>query len=280
MTKINKHLIQESKVEKEILFLANQLGFNESANIRDIFEIYSKILIDHKNISFIRDKLKIHHPKLFDRRIIHPNKKTISYFHQEKLKEKILQTHEEKIKSFLSSEHVSKYIQNSDEIVTKIKEEIFLHFPQEHAVINHRVKKPESILQNIQWGNRYTLTDLIGFRIVPKKTKMLPDMIEKFENNWSDRLAFKFNIFSYDLDEIIKRISKNSIYYRAFHYHFPIENYFSEVQIRTRGVDIWANINHDTMYKKKININLDQEKHIMEFGKIANIVDYWEILQN
>lgn len=266
-----------TELQNGIPELAGMLDSVNTDEIKRLFNLFGNIPPQLRNIDKLRSKLRKGKPILFDRNL-RVKGKLLNFGQQEKYKDKILEIHKNRIATFKTLEQIQNYLGNSIELAESFRDEISHTFPKSEYALSFRLKEPKSIMQNVEWGNPYTLVDVIGLRIVPKDSSQLPQLITKFEKQFGDRLAFKFNIFSYSIKELVNRISKNSIYYRAFHYHLSIDDFFSEVQIRTRGVDQWANLNHDTMYKSKIKITEKQEKEVMEFGRISNIVDYADIL--
>lgn len=264
-------------LQNGVLELVGMLDSVSPDEVGRLFNLFRNIPSELQDINKLRAKLRKEKPILFDRNL-RVKGELLSFKQQESYKDKILEVHKKKISTFKTLEQIQNYLGNSMKLAESFRDEINRAFPKSEYALSFRLKEPGSIMQNVEWGNPYTLVDVIGLRIVPKDSSQLPYLITKFEKQFSNRLAFKFNIFSYSTDELVNRISKNSIYYRAFHYHLSIDDFFSEVQIRTKGVDQWANLNHDTMYKSKIKITEKQEREVMEFGKMANIVDYADIL--
>ena len=124
-----------------------------------------------------------------------------------------------------------------------------------------------------------SIADLVGIRVVPNNTKLFLNMLVKFEEKFQKEASFKLNTFAYSEKEIVNKIGKYSVYYRAVHYYFLIDNFYAEVQLRTPDIDQWSTLHHDTIYKPKIPVSDEQKRRIMRFGKISNIVDYFDLIR-
>lgn len=117
----------------------------------------------------------------------------------------------------------------------------------------------------------------MGLRIVPKKSRDFPHLIRKFEKEFGRSIKFKLNYFSKTTKEKT-RIRKSSGYYYAINYYFAINPFFMEVQIRTPSIDLWSDLTHDNLYKQKIKISSATKRYLVSFGRICNIVDFFEII--
>lgn len=265
--------------QKTIIDLSRKLETVDPRVVTSTFEKYSQIPESFRDIDKLRNSLKDKYPVLFSRDMRFRDK-IISREHQEDTKQQVLADHAKMISGFKSLEKVGEYLENGLDEANTIKEVIESLFPGDGYEISFRLKEPDSILQNVEWGNAYTLVDVIGLRIVPKNSKLFPSILEKIEEKLGDKLAFKLNIFSYSIEEIVEKISKNSIYYRAIHYHLKGDQFFTEIQVRTPATSQWANLNHDTLYKTKVEVDEKTKEYIMDFGRIANIVDYFDMLKN
>lgn len=268
-----------TSLQQTIIELSEKIDSVSAREIERVFNKYSKIPPELQNIVKLRKRLKIKHPILFNRNVQFANN-FISSNKQEEIKLRTLKIHSGHISKLSSLKAIENYLEGCLNDAEAIKRELENLFPKEKFNLSFRVKEPESILQNIKWGNSYTLVDVIGLRIVPKQSYFSPLIVKKIEEFLRTKLAFKINIFSYSTNEIVKKISKNSIYYRAIHYHLKTGRFFTEIQVRTPAVDQWANLSHDLLYKTKFEASEETKNCIMEFGRVANIVDYFDILKN
>lgn len=264
-------------LQDTVLNLSQKIDTVDPLVVNSTFEKYSQIPEGFRDIDKLRNFLRDKYPVLFSRDIQFKDK-IMNKEKQEDIKQQILTEDAKTISRFKSLDKVNKYLEMGRDEATKVKNDIEDLFAEDDCQISFRFKEPKSIYQNVEWGNAYTLVDVIRLRIVPKVGKFFPSLLKKIEENLGIKLAFKLNIFSYSIEEITKKISKNSIYYRAVHYHFKDEQFFTEIQIRPPATNQWANLSHGTLYKTKIKIDKKTKKYIMDFGRIANIVDYFEML--
>ncbi len=150
-------------------------------------------------------------------------------------------------------------------------------FPDAEFHYSERVKKPETFIENSSLNKNWARVDAIGMRIVPKNSQGFPALIQRFESLFGHHMAFKLNLFLKENKEST-RIHKSNPHYFALHYHIAFPPFFIEIQMRTPAIDIWSIVTHSTLYKKKVKITAEEEAALMEFGRIADCVDFYNLI--
>lgn len=259
---------------EDILSLADKIEDIDLNLIFSVLNRYKKIPEEFRDILGLRDELEKKYPALFKRKLLTGEK-------QELPLNQINLAFEEQADSFAVFKKIKKSLEVHEDFIKRIKTRIKFFSLDSDCYFSFRIKDFESFSENFsKISLSRSLIDIVGMRLVLKKTKMLLKIISEFEREFSDEITFKLNIIAFNDDEITRKIGQNSIYYRAVHYYLSVAGFFIEVQIRTPFIDQWSNMHHDTVYKPKISVTEKEKKQIMEFGKISNVVDYFELIKN
>lgn len=168
------------------------------------------------------------------------------------------------------------------EIKTKIEilqEELKLFSDYEPIeYITTRIKKPDSILDKLRRKN-YDLTyenmfnnlnDIAGIRIVCNFKKDVYKLVNIIEGFQDIRILNK--------KDFMKQPKKSG--YMSYHLITEVPVNFSagimyvkvEIQIRTLGMDFWANLEHKLKYKNN-SINKTESKNLIKYAKVINNID-------
>lgn len=144
--------------------------------------------------------------------------------------------------------------------------------------IKVRIKRPESIIKKMRrrsleltYENLYTnISDIAGIRIVCNFKKDVYNLLSIIENIQDFRILTKKDYLknpkqsgymSYHLiTEVPVALSSGTIYVKV------------EIQIRTLGMDFWANIEHKLKYKND-EISQKQSKNLVKYAKVINNID-------
>ena len=144
--------------------------------------------------------------------------------------------------------------------------------------IKVRIKRPESIIKKMRrrsleltYENLYTnISDIAGIRIVCNFKKDVYNLLSIIENMQDFRILTKKDYLknpkqsgymSYHLiTEVPVTLSSGTIYVKV------------EIQIRTLGMDFWANIEHKLKYKND-EISQKQSKNLVKYAKVINNID-------
>ena len=144
--------------------------------------------------------------------------------------------------------------------------------------IRCRIKKPDSIINKMRrrsldltYENLYNnITDIAGIRIVCNFKKDVYNIIDVIENQQDLKVLTK------------KDYLKNPKESGYMSYHFIVEVPVSlstgtiyvkiEIQIRTLGMDFWANIEHKLKYKNDV-ISTKESKKLVKYAKVINNID-------
>jgi ppGpp synthetase/RelA/SpoT-type nucleotidyltranferase len=268
-----------SEFEKSIFDLAHIVKEADTKKIRLIFSGFKEVSFKKETLNSLKKNLKKTNPDIFSDKIICGDGTVINAKEQEI---KWLEFFRGKNlgKGYLL-ENIKKDLKNEQGAIKKLVERIRIFFPFENYEHSFRIKDFESLLSDKVNRGNWEPIDIVGLRIVPRKSSMFFDAISRFEKEFGNEIIFKLNTFPYDKEEVEKYIGKNSsVYYRAIHYYFPMGCFLAEVQIRTSAIDEWSKLHHDTVYKPKIPVSPQLKKNIMEFGKMADMVDYFEIAKH
>lgn len=262
--------------KKAMLDLCKIIKEADEKQIKKIFTEYHKIPLNQRSITKLRKKLKLISPYFFQDLLSYQNNKKIS--HKKQM--------QEKIKFFDKSETIY-FLSNIDDFKNKLRlktktfiRELKTIFPPSKYHHSFRIKDSTAILDNIEKNKKIVLTDIIGIRIVPKHYLNITEILTKIECDLNDRIIFKLNTTASGDAKMMKKNRKHSKYYHAVHYYISIGGNIAEIQIRTPGIDQWSKIHHSTMYKEIIKVDKMTIKYIKQFGRIANIVDYYKIINN
>jgi len=192
------------------------------------------------------------------------------------LEHDLLAQHAELIANLNTESDVQKYLAEAasdlEELESKLKNTLKFH----NVRITTRTKSPSSILQNISRGNDYTLTDVIGVRIIPDTNSDMKMIADQLEQVLKQHDGFKLNILAYSRQRASDRISPSSVHYKAIHYYSPTTHYNSEIQLRGVYTDIWADLNHMLVYKPTIEADPRVVQLLSGFGEMSNVVDFYE----
>lgn len=168
------------------------------------------------------------------------------------------------------------------ELKTKIEilndEYKYFHEYEPIEYVTTRLKSPESILGKLKRKN-YELTyenmlekvnDIAGIRIVCNFKDDVYNIVEAIENFQDIRILEKKDFMkkpkssgymSYHMIvELPISFSKGVIYVKA------------EIQVRTLGMDFWANLEHKLKYKNS-KITKKQSKELEKYAKVINNID-------
>lgn len=168
------------------------------------------------------------------------------------------------------------------ELKTKIEilndEYKYFHEYEPIEYVTTRLKSPESILGKLKRKN-YELTyenmlekvnDIAGIRIVCNFKDDVYSIVEAIENFQDIRILEKKDFMkkpkssgymSYHMIvELPISFSKGVIYVKA------------EIQVRTLGMDFWANLEHKLKYKNS-KITKKQSKELEKYAKVINNID-------
>ncbi len=262
-----------AKLEENIFRLAQKVEEIDQKEIERIFEFYQNIPADWRDISKLREKLKEKKPYLFERDMVFADGIRVTEKEQTENKRKFFAKeggNEGKIPIFKIIASLEKKRGDIAEIDQKLKS-IFGIKEFEHSF---RIKD----LEKFGNGENCGLADIVGFRIVPKQSSRMAETISKFEKEFKNEIIFKLNTFPFNKKEIADIVGRNSsTYYRAIHYYLALGCLSVEIQIRTKGIDLWSKLHHDTIYKPEISVSRIDKNNIIRFGAIANITDYFEI---
>jgi len=218
--------LNTTNFQETIINLSETVNSVDNRKIVKILEKYETIPQEYKNLQKLTRDLKRLHPHLFSKDIVLDNNKIISLKQQERNKQKI-----------------TKYLEGSQEKTEEIKNKLEKIFPSKNYEHSFRVKEPINILKANNLKKMSPFSDIIGLRTIPQKSLWLPQTVEKFEKNFGHEIAYKTNSFAYTQRELIKRKGKNSIYYRAIHYHLSANKFFrTQKQGRKRNTFFTVNL--------------------------------------
>lgn len=257
-----------------ILSLSGRIAGSNQAAILAILRKYESLPVEARIISSLGHKLRQTRPELFARTLLNGQGEEL-----------LLQAVDANLTraDFSDTEHAFWALESiatyQAEPIQALKDSLEVLFPAAEYAHSFRMKDRESLALNIlKHGLNRSLIDLVGIRIVPKHVSLFPAMIAKFEQMYAQQIAFKLNTFAYDENEMLVKIGKNSLSYRAIHYYLPMSSFYVEIQLRTPAINEWAILHHETVYKPKLFISDRQTAQIMEFGQMSNAVDYAELM--
>lgn len=123
--------------------------------------------------------------------------------------------------------------------------------------LESRIKSYDSLIEKMKYkGYELTLdnmigkiNDLIGIRIVCNNLNDVYDLVKEFKNDERFKIIKEKDYITYP------KKSGYTSYHLIFEYNLNT-NAFSipikaELQIRTKEMDLWANLSHDLIYKRK-----------------------------
>lgn len=70
----------------------------------------------------------------------------------------------------------------------------------------------------------------------------------------------------------------NSRFYRAIHCYIPVNNFFTEIQIRTPKIDTWSSLHHKVIYKPDKPATKGEIEIMDTLGEIATAIDCYDLL--
>ena len=256
--------------EKWIMGFSTTMKDVDQRSVERLFGAYRKIPKELRNRQKLFQVLEKENPHIFSTTIAAP--KSINLDEQNMNKRKILdegkgdwQWLRKMIPVSLKNGLIGEITYNTRQL-----------FPTKDYKHSSRIKDLKGLRENVEINNDWGRTDLFGLRIVPKRACFFPDMVGKFEKEFGNDIVFKLNFFS-NREKKVTRIRKIPDYYCAINYYFPIRPFFMEVQVRTPGIDLWSCLAHDTIYKNKIKVSPLMKRHIIRFGEMCNIEDFFEI---
>lgn len=146
--------------------------------------------------------------------------------------------------------------------------------------INHRIKRPESIIEKMRRRGYEisldsminNLNDIAGIRVVCGYAADIYDIAEMLKKQDDVRVILE--------KDYIKHPKENG--YRSLHMVVEIPVFFSdrkqfvkvEVQIRTMAMDFWASLEHQLHYKKKSTQDEDEiVKKLKECAEAIHATD-------
>lgn len=190
--------------------------------------------------------------------------------------QELIKKHSKLISSLNTEADVQAYLADATADLHELQTGVLAKLDQDKVCVSARVKSPKSILSNIKQGNSYTLTDVIGVRVIPKNNKDMRRLTEQLEEALQSAAGFKLNILAYTRQQATERISPSSVHYKAIHYYTPTSHYNSEIQLRGIYTDIWAELNHKLVYKPVTDVDQTILELIPVFGEMCNVVDFAE----
>ncbi len=150
---------------------------------------------------------------------------------------------------------------------------------EERYLHNIRITDIDDFERKLAVNGTRAYLDIVGMRIVPKNYEDFFKVLSFFEAHSFTRCCM-VNTFLFRGDDFKRYISANSsASYRAVHYLLEIEGVPVELQVRTRGVDIWAKIHHATVYRPVVSITPNERECIDRFGEIASYMDCFKLIQ-
>ncbi len=239
--------------------------------IEAIFAAYEKIPQHLRNHGQLLEHVRTRYPHVFATEI--HGSEAINLEEQMRRKHVVLGYEAHTIETL--SELLKKVGSHQDFIT--IRSKLQSAFPEVEFHYSERIKKPETFIENSSLNKNWARVDAIGVRIVPKNTQGFPALIQRFESLFGHHMAFKLNLFLKENKEST-RIHKSNPHYFALHYHIAFPPFFIEIQLRTRAIDIWSIVTHSTLYKKRVATTPDEWDALMEFGRIANCVDFYNLI--
>lgn len=169
-----------------------------------------------------------------------------------------------------------KTLKTKIEILNEQYELFYEYKPIEY--ITTRIKSPESIKNKLKkkgydltYSNMFeNINDIAGMRIVCNFKDDVYKIVEEIENFEDIKILKK--------KDFMKKPKVSG--YMSYHIvveipvNFAKETIFikSEIQIRTIGMDFWANLEHKLKYKNK-NISKKQSKDLVKYAKLINNID-------
>lgn len=186
------------------------------------------------------------------------------------VKDLILETYDERYESY----------SKASEVIQKTLEHIAESLDVECSVIASRIKSRDSLAKKIdRKGNKYKsiddLTDIVGTRVVTfflnDVDKIAAKVISTFEIDWENsidkRKLYNTDQFGYVSLHYIVRIPKK-IYFDEK--HPEINEFRTEIQVRTNLQHTWASIYHRTGYKSDVEIPKDLAR---QFSRLAGLLE-------
>jgi len=171
--------------------------------------------------------------------------------------------------------HRSNYDTETMDLILQTKEKVERMFPAELYQVFHRVCTSKEVLIKEDLNRLRAWFDTVGFQVIPKKAADITTAISTMEQQTELEILFRFNTFPFSVTDFKTYISPaSSSYYRAVHYHIGIGKICVEIQFRTPAIDQWSRMHHATHYKPIVVTNQEEKNLVMEFGFIANWVDF------
>lgn len=248
-----------NELAEYLVSLSQSVPGSDPNLVLEILHTYDQLPEARKDFSELRQALRNARPELFLRSVN-------GFTHQEFV---VPATH-------ISSDPnvFTALLKDKRDDIDKLRQSLEQLFPSSEYTCTWRIKDRTTLEHNIRkYGMQRALIDVVGVRIVPKRSELLPLMIDQFETAYQDSAVTKLNTLAYEDEEIIRVIGPRSVYYRAIHYYLRLEPIFVEIQMRTPAIDEWSILHHVTIYKPKMRLTETEKAYVTEFGRICNIVD-------
>lgn len=179
---------------------------------------------------------------------------------------------------FISKHNLIKREEYNEDIMEKIKvtkDTIESTFPSPQYFTEYRINTKERVAEKEKTNCARVHMDTIGFRIAPNKAIDIIEVINWIENQQKWKILLKLNTIALSRQEFKKLFEPNSSsLYQAIHYYIDIGGACAEVQLRTPAIHQWSNLHHMTHYKPIIQTTNFEKKLVMQFGEMANWVDF------
>lgn len=180
--------------------------------------------------------------------------------------------------ALLSKYNLAKRENYNERIMENIKiakKTIESAFPSSEYSIEHRVNTKERVAEKEKTNYARVHMDTIGFRIIPNKAVDIIKVINWIENQKQWKFLLKLNTIALNKQEFETIFEPNSsLFYRAIHYYIDIGGVCAEIQIHTPAINKWSDLHHSTHYKPMIQTTDFEKELIMQFGEMANWVDF------
>lgn len=173
-------------------------------------------------------------------------------------------------------ESALKILKTKIEILNEQYEIFYEYKPIEY--ISTRIKSPDSIKEKLKrkkleltYKNLFEeINDIAGIRVVSNFKSDVYKIVEEIENFDEIRILNK--------KDFMKKPKVSG--YMSYHIIVEVPVNFMretmyvkvEIQVRTIGMDFWANLEHKLKYKNG-NINKNQSKELIKYAKIINNID-------
>lgn len=167
------------------------------------------------------------------------------------------------------------YDENIMSSIKNVKTSLENKFPSSKYRLEHRVSTVERVLEKEKINHARVHMDTVGFRVVPFNASDVIKVAEWLEKQQKWNVLLKLNTIASDPQDFKNILEPHSSpFYRAIHYYIDIGHVCAEIQIHTPAISQWSKLHHRTHYKPQVQTTDHEKELIMEFGKIANWVDF------